>query len=283
MADKPRKVKRAPKGLLMLNDTDEALLRAMATYRFLTIQQAVRLGIAGREHVGRELTKLERAGYISMFGNSPLHGPRIHWLLKRGAEVVGEQLSADGQPGEVPVPRAYRGGAHLRARVAIVDCHIALAMWAREAGYRLDDVRTEFSRNPATLAPATTLTHDGRTYTPDGIFQLTDPAGKSWLLVLELERGGFVGSPDHFRRMMVERAEVINTFTVEQALDWQGDNAARFLFVFATSEMMEAATRRLPEVGAAFWKSVYFKSLPEVIEAFPTSWHRAGGTLAHIP
>ena len=269
--------------MFVLSPADEGLLRALATYRFLTIMQAVRLGIGGREHIGERLRRLAKAGYVSMFGNSPLHGPRIHWLTKRGADAVRELLSEEGAPAEVPAPRAYRGGAHLRARVAIVDCHIALAMWAREAGLRLDDVRTEFSRNPATLAPATTLTHDGRTYTPDGIFQLTDPAGKSWLLVLELERGGFAGSPDHFRRMMAERAEVINTFTVEQALDWQGDNAARFLFVFATSEMMEAATRRLPEVGAAFWKSVYFKSLPEVIEAFPTSWHRADGTFAHIP
>lgn len=267
---------------LFLTPVDEGLLRGLAAYRFLTIMQAVRLGIGGREHIGKRLRTLSNAGYVSMFGNSPLHGPRIHWLTKRGADAVRELLADDGLPPEVPSPRAYRGGAHLRARVAIVDCHIALVLWAREAGFRLDAARTEFSRNPTTLSPATTLTYGDHTYTPDGIFQLTGPDGNTWLLVLELERGGFAGSPDHFRRMMTERAEVIRTFMVEQALDWQGENAARFLFVFATSEMREAATKRLPNVGADFWRSVYFKSLEDVIQKFPCAWLRPDGTLADI-
>jgi len=268
-------------GLLFFSGTDEALLVAMATFRFLTIPQAVRLGIGGRENIGERLGRLRNAGYVGALGNSPLHGPRVHWLTKRGAEAAGELLPP-GVALNVP-SRAYRGGAHLRARVGIVDCHIALVVWARQAGYVLDSACTEFSRNPQTLSPATTLPAGEGTYTPDAIFQLTAPDGRRRLLVLELERGGFSGNPDHFRAMMPSRTEVIRTFAVEKALDWpQAHGAARFLFVFATPEMMAAATRRLPELEASFWRSVYFKAHPAVVAGFAAEWSKADGSTEEL-
>ena len=268
-------------GVLFFSGTDEALLAALATFRFLTIPQAVRLGIGGRENIGERLGRLRNAGYVGALGNSPLHGPRVHWLTKRGAEAASELLPPRA-PLNVP-SRAYRGGAHLRARVGIVDCHIALVLWARQAGYVLDSARTEFSRNPETLSPATTLAAGEGTYTPDAIFQLSAPDGRRRLLVLELERGGFSGSPDHFRAMMAGRAEVIRTFAVEKALDWpQAHGAARFLFVFAKPEMLATATRHLPEAGAPFWRSVYFKALPDVVSNFAAGWNLADGSVSGL-
>lgn len=261
---------------------DEGLLAALARYRFLTIEQGVLLGIGARWNVGKRLGELVTARIVDCLPSSPFTGPRVHWLTKRGAqEALAAGILASEAGLNIP-NRAYRGGAHVRQRVAIVDCHIALRLWAGRTGHAVAWFKSEFERNPGALEPATRLTWaDGRAYTPDALGQVTAPNGLAWLFSLEVETGGISHSLDNFRAHLAERLAVIDEFGIEQALDWPQDHAAaRLLFVFADADMLERAKRNLPRPEADLWQSVYFKALPELVADFAGAWWQLGDKAA---
>ena len=135
------RVKPAASGVSLVTEVDCKLLAALATYRLLTIPQALRLGIAGRDHLGDRLRTMHRLGLVGMAEQGRRFGARVHWLTKRGGEASAELGLVTTPPS---APRGYLAGPHLRQRLAIVDCHLALRAWAGTSGARLDAFRVEF-------------------------------------------------------------------------------------------------------------------------------------------
>jgi hypothetical protein len=267
-------------GVFHFTPVDEALLAALGRYRFLSIEQAERLGIGRRWNLGDRLRALTRAGFVDMLPSSPFTGPRVHWLTRRGSQ---EARTAGILPPDFPdMPaRGYRGGAHVRQRVAIVDCHMALRAWAEAQGHAVDWFKAEFERNAGSLEPATRVSWEGVNYTPDGLGRVTAATGKSWLFSLEMETGGQAHSLDNFRGHLGERLAVVENFVMEQALDWPDEHgAARLLFVFADADMLERAKKNLPRPQADIWASVYFTALPRLVEDFAGEWWQVGGRIA---
>jgi hypothetical protein len=259
--------------------TDEALLAALGRYRFLSIDQAERLGLGRRWNIGDRLRALTGAGFVDMLPSSPFTGPRVHWLTRKGGR---EGKAAGILPDDFPdMPaRGYRGGAHVRQRLAIVECHIALRLWADATGHMVNWFKAEFERNPGALEPATRLTWQGRNYTPDALFEVTSPNGQGRLFALEMETGGIARSLDNYRAHLPERMAAVEGFIVEQALDWPHEEAARLLFVFEDASMTERARRNLPRAGAELWQSIYFKALPGLVDDFAGNWRKANGQAA---
>jgi hypothetical protein len=261
-----------------LSDADFDLLDALATYRILTIDQAVRLGVAKRWHVGERLRGLAKARLVKILESARMNGPRLHWLTASGAKVVEELAEEAGKPRKVEPPRAdYKLGPHLRQRVAIVDCHIALRQWAAEHGAKVDWVRTEFDAHGEGLAKATALAWEGAAYEADALASVTTEDGTSWLVVLEVETGGEGARLDNFSKLLPSRLEAIENHLPEYALDWpQGAHVARLLFVFASVDMMERAKRVHVRPDSDAWERVHFNALPSVVEDFGKGWWQRG-------
>lgn len=264
-----------------LSPVDAALLDALATYRLLTIQQAVRLGIANRYHVGERLRDLERARLVKILKRARMAGPYIHWLTARGAQVV-EEIAADmGEARKVGVRKVeYRLGPHLRQREMTVDCHIALRQWAARQNARVEWVRSEFDPTEKQLGKATALEADGINYEADALASIVTANGLRWLLALEVETGGESESLENFAKRLPARLEALEKKVPEKALQWPKEataKGARLLFIFSSVSMLERAKQMVGRPDAAIWRRVHLNALPLVMEDFGSSWWQPGG------
>ena len=105
--------------------TESAVLEALATYRYMTAEQMVRIGVAkALTHLRTVLRKLQKKRPALVagldFGVLPIEGklPRMHWLTPYGAEVL-EEMHGNGVSIDVPKKvRLFRHDyAHRRATV----------------------------------------------------------------------------------------------------------------------------------------------------------------------
>lgn len=263
--------------MLELTPVDAKLVQALDCYQLLTIEQAVRLGIANRKHVGERLSRLVNAKCVGLLPNK-MGRAGVYWLTERGANDYAEIFPEGAEKRARKKP--YTGGAHARQRIEIVDCHIALRQWAERSGWRVEKVLVEFERNTGKglLAPVTELRWDGGEYQPDGLCWVTDPTGEPFLFALEVETGGEAMSLDNFRRKLEMRLGVLEDFGIEQGVNWPETNrAARMLFVFSDALMVSKAKRIVKQPDAPEWEKVGFKALPEVIEDFGSAWWQVRG------
>jgi hypothetical protein len=261
----------------VLTRVDRDLLLALATYRILTIKQAVRLGIAGREHVGERFCTLEGWGLVKILNQPRMNGPRYHWLTPDGVNVVME-LPVDDDEEQRPTPilprkKDFKIGAHLRQREGIVDWHnygVGRESMARGwIGSRrsLTQTPTDWAK-PSPLGPKTWPMRSSTSSTMDGV---------SWLLALEMETGGETERLDNFSGRLLNRLNVFASHVPEKALNWPNKSKmARLLFVFPSAAMMERAKKLRPLPGSDVWKRVHFNALPSVVEDFSKGWWQAG-------
>ena len=268
--------------MLELTPADAKLVQALDLYQLLTIEQAVRLGVANRKHVGERLSRLVNAKCVGLLPTK-IGRAGVYWLTERGANDYTEILPEGA--GKRARKKPYTGGAHARQRIEIVDCHIALRQWAERTGWRIEKVQVEFERNTGKgiLAPVTEVRWNGHEYQPDGLCLVTSPEGEPFVFALEVETGGDAMSLDNFRRKLEKRLSVLEDFGIEQAINWPDHNrAARMLFVFSTALMVSNAKRIVSHPDAPEWAKVGFKALPEVIEDFGSAWWQVQGR-HHFP
>jgi hypothetical protein len=274
-------VKSADSGVKFLTQVDCRLLSALSVYRLLTIPQALRLGIAGRDHLGDRLRTLHRLGLVGMAEQGRRFGARVHWLTRRGGEAAAELSLVASPPA---APRGYLAGPHLRQRLAIVDCHLALRAWADATGARVDGFRVEFEGNPGgrlekALRLPWGLGEVAGTYEPDALGWVTLADGSRWLFAIEVETGGERESLDNFTAKLGSRLTAFRAAAVERWANWPKDQArARLLFVFQSEDMAARARRlmalRVADYPEKLWSFVLTKSLPEVMAGFADGWKR---------
>ncbi|PIO96167.1 replication-relaxation family protein [Pleomorphomonas carboxyditropha] len=260
--------------MLACTPVDFELLDALARFRLLSIEQAERLGIARRWHIGERLKHLETAKLVAVIRRGRMQGPNVHTLTPKGAATLEAWAAETGEPRTVGVRRTpLRLGPHLTQRLAIVDVHISFRAWAASAGASVASVSAEFDPNPKGLEPATAVTFDGMRYTPDLIASFSDASGERWLFSVEVETGGMANSLENFRQLLPERLEIFQKEILENALGWPNDcRAARLLFVFSTVAMLEQAKRLVQNASGEVWQLVFFNSLPSVLENFASGW-----------
>lgn len=267
--------------ILLLSPADEALLAHLATYRFLTTAQAVTLGVGNPVHVRERFRRLNRLGFTDSLPHSPFTGPAIHWLTAKGAgEVQALGLMPEGATPQF-LGKAYRGGAYIRQRAMIVDCHIALRRWATEAGFLVDFFKAEFERQTGSekeFAPATRIAIPDGNYTPDALCKLTGEDGRQWLFALEVETGGVAVGLGNHRRRLAERLRIVEEYAVEKAMKWPADQKRlRMLFVFADDAMLARAMKIVPQPLSGGWRGIYLKSFPHVLSDFGSGWWQMDG------
>ena len=205
----------------LLTPVDEALLDALATYGLLTVAQGVRLGLANDKHVRERLNRFKKLGLARRLKTAKRMFPYVYWLTPKGAGVLQELAAESGQPCKVTARDVdYRPSEHLLQRIGIVDCHIALGLWAEDVGAVVDEVRQKF--HPHTkLGKALRLEAVGRVYEPDALAMFRTPDGAAWLVAFEVETGGGSERLDNFTKHLAARLDVLEAATMERALKRQ--------------------------------------------------------------
>lgn len=271
---------------MMLSETDGRLLDALARYRLLTIPQALRLGIAkDRTHLGERLRAMKRRGLVGVAEQARFLGPRVHWLREKGVELAAELAAERGEVLTLSAPkRGFLAGPHLRQRLAIVDCHIALRAWADATGGVVEWFRVEFEANPSGML-AKALRYpwarpDGEAvdYYPNGagVVRLAD--GARFLFALEVETGGEAQRLDNFTRELPERLAAFDAFAVENGTQWsEGERRARLLFVFSDGSMLTRAVEVLAKHASDVLPFVFLNTLPNLLASFADEWVKASG------
>ncbi|MGE6786690.1 replication-relaxation family protein, partial [Ensifer adhaerens] len=160
------------------------ILEGLARYRFLTIQQLVRLGAGEEKGVRTRLQDLMTAKLIERqeFRLGPSAGrlPNVHWLTPKGARLVTE---ATGTPVEPPRTREIKP-AHAWHRMLAIDALMACDRWAENTSQARPVFRSymQWKGN----APITGVALPGKHAIADAILETTDTAGNGRLYVLEV-------------------------------------------------------------------------------------------------
>ena len=264
----------------------EALLEALARYRFLTIPLAVRLGVGDRSRVRESLAELETRRLVNVARREKSLGkPYVFTLSARGAALLEEWAAEGGETRTVPVRKSpVRVGAGLDQKLCTVSALMALDAWAAREGASVGRVVAEYDPHPqGLLQAATAVEFEGVKYTADALAQIRAPDGEEWLFALEVETGGIEGRIDNFRAHLPARLEVFSSDVLDNALGWPETNrAARCLFIFDTADLLAAAQRLVAGSKGDVWRKVLLNTLPNVERDFAAGWWRADGTAGSL-
>jgi hypothetical protein len=249
MTEEKRKIQ------MNLSEGHLQVLEHLHTYRFLTVPQMLRLGIATNKYtLSRYLTRLSRGNRPftawTDFGNLPKIGrlPRIHYLLKRGAKALAEVWRVEER--EINYPRGVRiFSRDYFHRVNTVDFHIALRSFAAKNGFEMDFFHTYFdyigvnrSNNPKRKKRKTlTWVPLGEGYlVPDINFGVTDATGKPWVCTTEIYRGFATG---RVHQQLKKHLYALHEQSISKAYSYP--RAVRILAVCENDNAMTAVMKRI--------------------------------------
>lgn len=191
---------------MKITETQLRVLERLNDYRFLTVEQMHRIGVAkNTQTIHKAIKALHDAGkpllaYVD-FGTFPTIGrlPRINYLTRHGAELLAEALQTD--PEEINHPRGVKlFSRDYFHRVQVIDLHIlARSFCEAHEGATLDYFQAYFEHQGANhwgdptkpkRSALNKIAIDEKTaLIPDCIFHITDPNGKPWLFASEIYRG----------------------------------------------------------------------------------------------
>lgn len=272
-----------------ITPTGFKVLQALNTYRFLTIPQLLRLGVAkDRGNLSKVLNSMVSAkrddqgiprpkeiGVLD-FGSIPGTGrlARLYFLAPKGADALAA-FDRDG-PAPKPIEHAVRFRNDYFHRVHTVDFHITLALFAAREDHDIDLARQYFTRLPkegkTPARPSTSIDLKPGFIDPDSIYRLTDGDGKQRLLLVEIANGHQV---DRVAKKFPLYASVLHSRVVNQTFSY--DKGVRVLWLFEHQRTLELVQKSLASDAATQNYAVHFfmRTLANCTpETLRDSWHR---------
>lgn len=278
-----------------------AILKALATYRYLTTNQILALGLVkDRGYLGQVLTSLLSAKRNAQtgerkpkeigeldFGTKVGKGrlPRMYYLTKRGAETL-ETLDPDSEHISYPT-RVVRFAPDYEHRVACVDFHIAVATWAQNEGHQVINFRQYFDWSPASQRgnpqPITRLALSHKNIDADALFSLRAPDGTERAFLFEMANGI---DTSRVLQKMHHIARGIADGSLNQALGFPADKAVRVVFVFEYCRPAElVATRAVTIPLLREYRDHFFLKYKGDLDptTLPDKWLSLDPQLVHRP
>jgi len=273
------------------------MLAALNTYRVLTYDMMLRLGVASNQKdLGLTADYLDRTGLIGINPAAIVKRrglPNLHWLTPKGAAVLFDIDPASAATGADRTSDDYHETMH---RLGLVELHIALRAWAAAAGVEVVEVVCDFDRGAQGERKATTLRDkaSGFMLAPDLLAWVRLPDEDApWPLVIELERGGERGdltvffSRDKRRGKLRRLREASAGRLIEHLYARRGEpiQRPRFLVVFGSHardakgnkvELHRKALDRWPDGSHPDWNWFFIKDQDEAAADFGGGWHQPG-------
>ncbi len=265
-----------------LADSQVFILKALATYRFLTVKQFLKLDYKiSRNQLYSKLKPMREDAKPLVksidFGSIPGVGrlDAIYCLSTHGAKVVRDLGVAENEINYPKRVTAFKN--EYNHRIFCVDFHIALNSFAGEIGANVDLFETYYSdgkKRGKKGVPRTSFELDGSPIVPDAIFSFTTNDGIRRLCCFEQHNG-------EDAKRLINQLENYSPFlfskTIEQAYDYP--HSSRVLIVFESQKCLE-------KVQAAFAKNEalqpfakhYFLKTNDDLEnkPFKDEWHGFG-------
>lgn len=264
-----------------LTDTEQAVFEALATYRYLSAEQMMRLSVSrAKRHlysVLRALTIRTPPVVVELdFGTLVGHGrlSRLYALTPHGADILAEAL---GHCEEIEAPtRVTKFMRDYFHRVNCVDFHIAVRQWAARFGATIDFFDTYYDHATGPTArggflPKTRIALSRGILVPDAVFRFTTPDGAQRLCVFEMYNGTETARVEKQLRAYL-------TAHTEEAIEnaYHYDAAARLVCVFDTRKGLELVGNRMAgdPLFRDFAPFVFSKTLEDVTMDFVIGWRQ---------
>lgn len=284
-----------------LTERNLEILRLVNHYRFLTVPQLKRLGIAGTDQSVTRMIRRFPQGKEALLGTkdyyavgsptAPRHRTRklarIHYLKPAGARLLQELygLEEDELHALKSAPPFLQDYHH---RVATIGFRIELDRFCEQRGWSVRFFHGYFDKQGANrsnqpqqprLTSRTRIPLSEGFFIPDGIFLVEDDQGKERLFTLEVHNG--LDTKRTFRQLLQHRqalAEGAVALAYGLKLPW------RVLSVYETANALEAEARRIAQSGEFTGYGPYFAlhTLEGVQEGLNADWRYVDGAVGGI-
>jgi len=270
-----------------LTETEERIIEAIATFRFLTPKQMTRVGVTkNKRHLYNTLAGLRKPArkLVWMFDYGTAIGlgrlPTVYVLTPFGAALLANEIRRDGEIIPVHKKKPRKVNSQYLHRLYCVDFHIAFWLWAREAGAAIDFFHAYYDPwvregGSGSRVPQTHMRlKNGQTFIPDAVLSFTMPDGVQRVCLFEMWRGRptYVSTE---RNLMITKA--IEERVIERTFNY--DHEPRILSVFDNARGMELVQERLAGMAAftPFSPLFFDKTCEEVEATFVEGWHQLNG------
>ncbi len=268
---------------LFLSGVDREAMRALAFFRYMTVKQFIRAGVARDEkNLRKRLDILRRARLIARVEKNKSGGiglPCLHFLTKNGVKLLNEHgdigiLATETSRNTV----SLNDVAH---RVGVVDMHIAFESWATATRTRIYEVQRYFEGkaqgNAKAPLAATALSWgagdgwEAGKLIPDmmAVYQRradSEPRG----IILEYERGGQWGTHKHFLSKLEFYENSVRAEAPEEHL--RVNKGVRIAVVCSSEDMMNTILAKFPRKTDPLWEGRLFFKSREKLDNFAASW-----------
>ncbi len=254
-----------------MTPTESAILEALATYRFLTTEQFLRLGVAkNARYIQQVLSDMSGLKSKENSRQRVPDGPALIHGIEYGREGTGARIhrywhltAAGGDYMSVTVPAepADFKATHLHRR-RVIDLHIAAREWAHQHDQRMEFFLADFWEKPKI-----------QRLQPDAVFRLVEPSGNARLFAAEVYCDDGAGRPT---RKLERYIPYLDTDAIEKKFNHT--HGAVFVLALFT-EAIEALVRTQLRLGE-FAKFFYFRTLPRTggMGDFHEGWRHVDGT-----
>ncbi|MEM7241244.1 MAG: replication-relaxation family protein [Pseudomonadota bacterium] len=261
------------------------MLKALSQYRFLTVEQMLRLGISKNQKSLRDKTlfTLRHLGHI----HSEKIGsflPDVHHLTPKGHELI-EAIEGFAQTPASKRSRQPFSALFARHRFAQVDFHIGLRQWIDARGdAEISLALQDFISAPRTRRdkpkPSTELNVPElvNTIIPDGTFAVSLDTGQTAVYLVEIHRST---QSKAVTEQLSRYFEVIKSGIIAKKYGIQANPI--ICSVHHQSAVLTSVKARLNahQGFAPFNRNFVFKSLDSLTEDFAGGWHFADDTSAN--
>ncbi len=277
-----------------LTQQQQAVLEALAEFRYLTAHQMLAMGISKSGHSLRKntlnrLINTHRKTIKSHdFGWIPQRGrlSRVYYLTNYGAEILAEVLRIDQAQIEYP-----KGGIQFSSdythRMNFIDFHISFKRWAEKENKEVDFFHAYFDKvgsqragkvrstaKTRVLLKRTVYTQqDEKPFIPDGLTRYQDK-DKSRLVAVEIHNG------THSKRITQQLLEHLEA--IEQGIfsyKYEHTQANLVLSVHEHQSTLDSVKRRLMERPEfkPFLRFFLFNKQDQAKADFAKGWTQADG------
>ena len=261
------------------------VLQALSVYRFLTVDQMLRLGISKNAKSLRDKTlfalRHHRCIHSEKIGSFL---PDLHHLTKHGQDMLF-QVEGEGTNSVPSTKRIPFSPVFAPHRFAQVDFHMGFRQWAEMRGdaevvLELQDfVRSSAGRNTVPKsATEIVITQFSKPIIPDGIFAVSLTTGKVALYLVEVHRST---QSQAITEQLARYFEVIKSGTIAQQFGY-AVNPIICSVHHQPSVLLGVKTRlqQHPEY-ATFKHNFVFHALEDLNTNFSGGWHFGDDKPAH--
>lgn len=265
----------------IINDTQLAILEALARFQYMTTAQMMDWGVTrNKRHlyavlqdmVGKTSSPVKKMNYGAIASVGRLHA--IYHLSRKGADILQTAGTEVIQYPSKPV-MFTRDYFH---RIGCIDIQIKVALWANENSAEVIRHDTYYEHTGRSIrghpAPKTTIRWGDGQLTPDAVTEIKGHDGTSRLCAIEFHRGRDMLRLD---KQVLQYQKAIETATLENAYDYPA--AARVLLIYSDATALETSQKRLQKLSlpAPIAQRFFLKSLDGFKQSFLHDWQMISG------